>query len=184
MSRAMPVPAVLVGLALVAGPTLAGCKQKATASATPPPSTTATTTTTPSPTPSTTPISAAPTLCELIIEINTSAGYMANKTYDPHGPTAPELEKIVNLVILRENEIVTAATAAGLATPEHVVLGFYHAMAESAASDPGFYDDYVAGKRSALQELGSRMSDPAEFAKQQKRLAQYQRTTCGITIPG
>jgi hypothetical protein len=75
-------------------------------------------------------------LCDLIIDINTSAGYMVNKTYAKGGPTAAQLEKIVNLVLLRKDELRAAADAAGLGDVAAAQQTFYRAMADAAASDP------------------------------------------------
>jgi hypothetical protein len=157
-----------------------GCKPASSATAAAPgtasPAATATTAAAPSPVP------ASRSLCDQIIDINTSAGYMVNKAFTPGGPTPAQLEKIVNLVLLRESDLVAAATAAGMADNVQVVLGFYQALASAAGADPGFYADYLATKPAAVQRIAAAV-DPSLPAKQ-KALAGYEEQTCGITFPG
>jgi hypothetical protein len=129
------------------------------------------------------PSAKAASLCELIIDINTSAGYMVDKTYAKGGPTAAQLEKIVNLVLLRKDELRAAAEAAGLGEVSAAQQTFYRAMADAAASDPGFYADYAAGKSSAVQRIAAAVGDLTDFRAKQLALADYQKTTCGITFP-
>jgi hypothetical protein len=129
------------------------------------------------------PTATAASLCDLIIDINTSAGYMVNKTYAKGGPTAAQLEKIVNLVLLRKDELKAASDAAGLGDVSVAQQTFYRAMADAAAGDPGFYADYVAGDRAAVQRIADAVGDLKAFRAKQLALANYQKTHCGITIP-
>ena len=158
---------------------LTGCKPDA-----PPLSgSSATTTAASQPAPTVTATARAATLCELIIEINTSAGYMVDKTYAPGGPTAAQLEKIVNLVLLRKDELRAAAEVAGLGDISAAQQTFYRAMADAAANDPGFYADYAAGKSAAVQRIAAAVGDLSAFRAKQLALASYQKATCGITFP-
>jgi hypothetical protein len=181
VGRGWPRPAQLLATLMTAAVAVtfagAGCKADAPPSA-------ATTT------PAAAPSSAQPTasregasLCEQIIDIDTSAGYMQNKTFVATTPTAEQLQKIVNLVLLRESDLVAAAGVAGLSDPLHVVLGFYHALATAAQTNPAFYGDYVAGKPSAVNQIAAAVGDLTAFRAKQQILAAYEKDTCGITFP-
>lgn len=165
-------------LALAVGTAaLAGCQPTAT----PPRAGDSTGATTPASQPAPTPTAAS--LCDLIIDINTSAGYMVNKTFAKGGPTAGQLEKIVNLVLLHKDELRAAANAVGLGDVAAAQQKFYQAMAAAAAGDPGFYADYVAGKPAAVQRIVAAVGDLTDFRAKQLELANYEKTTCGITFP-
>jgi hypothetical protein len=181
MSKHAALRALAVGLAMVALAT--GCKTNVTATPPTAAASNATTPATPGPTTAAPTPTGAATLCDLIIEINTGAGYMTNKTYARGGPTGPQLGYIVNHVLLRQADLTTAAAAAGLVDPWHNELAFYKAMANAAAGNPSFYDDYAAGKPGALQEIAGMVPDLAGLVRDQKALANYQRTKCGITFP-
>ena len=158
---------------------LTGCQPEAT----PPLSAGGTSATTTAPASQPAPTATAASLCDLIIDINTSAGYMVDKTYAKGGPTAAQLEKIVNLVLLRKAELKAAADAAGLGAIAAAQQTFYRAMADAAASDPGFYVDYVKGTQSAVQRIADAVGDLSAFRAKQLALANYQKAKCGITFP-
>jgi hypothetical protein len=108
---------------------------------------------------------------------------MVNKTYAKGGPTAAQLEKIVNLVLLRKAELKAAADAAGLGAVAVAQQTFYRAMADAAAGDPGFYADYAAGDPAAAQRIADAVGDLKDFRAKQLALANYQKAKCGITFP-
>jgi hypothetical protein len=173
--RSAPWRTALVLVAVVGALAAGACDPKSTPVA-------SGTTSTPTPVVTTPPPGKSTSFCDIVIEINTSAGYMVNKTFNKQ-VTATQLKQIVDQVILRESEIVAAATAAGLANPYHVVLRFYHGLHDAAATDPNIYADYLAGQPAAAQTIAAAVGDVADFRAKQLQLANYEKTTCGITFP-
>jgi hypothetical protein len=124
-------------------------------------------------------VSANASFCDMIIEANTSVGYMVDKHFQP--TLAPDqMEKLVNLVLLRQNDIAAAAQAAGVGDLWSAVLPFYQAVAAGRAADADYYVKYLNNDPATLQALVAKIGPG--FVTAQKALAQYEKQTCGITF--